>query len=52
MTDDFAAFGKYGIYILWGLSNIIFVVYDYALGGCIDMYIKYLKPKIFRNKRN
>ncbi|MGN1482016.1 hypothetical protein [Porcipelethomonas sp.] len=50
-ADDFASLGKYGIYILWILSNFIFVVYDYALSGCIDMYIKYLKPKIFGSKK-
>lgn len=50
MTEDFAMFGKFGIYILWALSNVIFIIYDYALSGCVDMYIKYLKPKIFGNK--
>lgn len=50
-ADDFAMFGKFGIYILWFLTNIIFIVYDYALSGCIEMYIKYLKPKIFGSKK-
>lgn len=49
-ADDFAMFGKFGIYILWFLSNIIFIIYDNALSGCIEMYIKYLKPKIFGSK--
>lgn len=49
-ADDFAMFGKFGIYILWFLSNIIFIIYDNALSGCIEMYIRYLKPKIFGNK--
>lgn len=52
MTDDFAMFGKLGIYIFWGLCNIVFFAYDYALNGCVDMYAKYLKPKIFgRSKK-
>ncbi len=46
--DDFALFGKYGLYILWGLSNIFFVLYDYVLTGSVDIYIKHLKPKIYR----
>ena len=50
-ADDFAMFGKFGIYILWFLTNIIFIVYDYALSGCIEMYIKYLKPNIFGSKK-
>ena len=51
-ADDFAMFGKFGIYILWFLTNIIFIVYDYALSGCIEMYIKYLKPKYLEVNRN
>lgn len=46
-TDDFASFGKYGIYILWGCSNLIFITYDYALNVCVELYLKYLKPKIY-----
>lgn len=47
MTDDFAAFGKFGIYIFWAFCNIIFFIYDYALSGCVELYIKFLKPKIY-----
>lgn len=47
--DDFALLGKYGIYVLWIFSNLFFIVYDYVLSGCIDIYLKYLKPKIFGN---
>lgn len=47
MTEDFAMFGKLGIYIFWALCNVIFFVYDYALKGCVEVYIKILKPKIF-----
>ena len=45
--DGFAMFGKYAIYILWALSNILFIMYDYALGGIVEMYISKMKPKIF-----
>lgn len=45
--DDFAAFGKYGLYILWVFSNIFFILYDYVLKGCVDIYLKHLKPKIY-----
>lgn len=48
--DSFSMFGKYAIYILWGLSNILFLLYDYALGGIVDIYIHHLKPKIFGKK--
>lgn len=50
MADDFATFGKYGIYIFWIFCNFVFFIYDYALTGCVELYIKYLKPKIFGEK--
>lgn len=50
MTEDFAFFGKMGIYIFWALCGIVFFVYDYALKGCIEIYIKYLKPKIYGSR--
>lgn len=46
--DDFAILGQYGIYILWAFSNIFFIFYDYVLSGIVDIYIKRLKPKIYR----
>lgn len=50
MTEDFAMFGKLGIYIFWGFSNVVFFIYDYALNGCIELYVRYLKPKIYGRK--
>ncbi|MGN0622221.1 MAG: hypothetical protein ACI4I9_10170 [Porcipelethomonas sp.] len=50
-ADDFSVLGKWGIYIFWICANIIFFLYDYALGGCIEMYNRYLKPKIFGGKK-
>lgn len=46
--DDFALLGQYGIYILWALSNIFFIFYDYVLTGIVDIYLKHLKPKIYK----
>lgn len=48
--DDFAFFGKYSIYVLWAFSNIFFIFYDYVLSGCVDLYLKNLKPKIYGSK--
>ncbi len=50
--DDFASLGKYGIYLLWAGANLFFIAYDYALSGCVQMYIKELKPKIFGKNVN
>ncbi len=46
--DDFALLGQYGIYVLWAFSNVFFIFYDYVLSGIIEIYIKHLKPKIYR----
>ncbi len=51
MMDDFAFLGKLGIYIFWVACNVIFFVYDYALKGCIEVYIKVLKPKIYGKRK-
>jgi len=51
-TDDFSFFGKFGIYVFWALSNLFFCLYDYALSGSVEVYVKYLKPKIFGGKKN
>ncbi len=46
-SDEFSEFGQYGIYIFWALTNVFFFCYDFSIGGCTDLYVKYLKPKIF-----
>lgn len=51
MTDEFALFGKFGIYIFWAFSNVVFFMYDNALKGTIELYKKFLKPKIYNGTR-
>ncbi len=48
--DDFAILGKYGLYILWVFVNVFFIFYDYVLSGSVDLYLKYLKPKIYGSR--
>ncbi len=50
ITEEFEAFGKFGLYIFWSICNVIFFVYDYALNGCIELYVRFIKPKICGNK--
>ncbi len=38
--EDSGAFGKYSLYILLGLANVTFLMYDYALTKLITLYIK------------
>lgn len=51
MTDEFALFGKFGIYIFWAFSNVVFFLYDNALKGTIELYKRFLKPKIYNGTR-
>ena len=39
-------FGEYAVYIFWGLGNLAFLIYDYALNVFKDFYIRIIKPKI------
>ena len=46
--SDFGALGKYGAYVLLGLGNIVFVLYDIAVCRMAMMYVKMIRPK-FKN---
>ncbi|MBQ6818498.1 MAG: hypothetical protein IJN42_01730 [Clostridia bacterium] len=44
--EDMGAFGKYTLFILLGLGNVMFFVYDLALSRVIAMYLKLLHPRV------
>lgn len=50
ILEDIVSWGKYGLYILLGISNLVFLIYDYTLTGYMNMYIKYFKPKFLRKQ--
>ncbi|WP_028517274.1 hypothetical protein [Ruminococcus flavefaciens] len=50
MLDEFNEMGIYGAYIMLGICNIIFLVYDFDLVFMYDLYRKRIMPK-FRKKR-
>ncbi|MDD6060502.1 MAG: hypothetical protein PUB97_09010 [Ruminococcus sp.] len=50
MLEEFGEFGKYGAWIMLGLSNVIFVLYDINLDAMHIIYKKRFKP-LFRKKR-
>ncbi len=50
MLEEFDDFGKYGAYIMLGISNIVFLFYDFDLDLTYKIYRKRLMPK-FRKKR-
>ncbi|HNZ99429.1 hypothetical protein [Ruminococcus sp.] len=50
MLDEFSDFGRYGAYIMLGISNFIFLVYDLDLDVMYKLYKKRLLPR-FKRKR-
>ena len=50
MLDEFSDFGRYGAYIMLGISNFIFLVYDLDLDVMYRLYKKRLLPR-FKRKR-
>ena len=50
MLDEFSDFGRYGAYIMLGLTNFIFLVYDLDLDVMYKLYKKRLLPR-FKRKR-
>ena len=50
ILEEFDDIGKYGAYIMLGISNLIFLVYDIDLDFMYNLYRKRLMPK-FRKKR-
>ena len=50
--DDFGALGKYGVWVLWFLGNIVFVIYDIAVSRLAMMYMAVLHPKFKKMFKN
>ncbi len=45
-TEDYGILGKYGVYILLFLGNIVFAVYDFAISKMAIFYLNVIRPKI------
>lgn len=50
MLEEFDEIGRYGAYIMLGLCNIIFVLYDINLDACHHLYRTKLMPRFRRKK--
>lgn len=48
ILDEYAGVAQYGVIVLLIIANAVFVLYDYALSGVIDVYIKKISPKLRR----
>lgn len=50
IIDEMGDYGEYGLYILLGIANVTFIVYDIALTRLISSYINWFRPKVLRKK--
>ncbi len=50
MLDEIVEMGQYGLLIMLGVSNLMFVVYDISLASCELMYKSWFRPKILCKK--
>ncbi len=48
VLTEFGDFGKYSVYILLGLGNLLFVVYDVALTNVMRVYMCWFRPRFLR----
>ncbi|MCL1832721.1 MAG: hypothetical protein FWG45_07435 [Oscillospiraceae bacterium] len=46
MLDGLDDFGRYAVYVLWGMSNVAFALYDIALGYHFRLVRERFKPLI------
>ena len=48
ILEEFGELGKYGVWIMLGLGNVVFILYDITISRLICIYTGWLKPKIFK----
>ncbi|MGN0629279.1 MAG: hypothetical protein ACI4IW_06595 [Oscillospiraceae bacterium] len=48
VLSEFGEFGKYSVYILLALGNLLFVTYDFALTQIMRAYIVWFRPRFLR----
>lgn len=48
VLTDFGDFGKYSVYILLGLGNVLFMIYDFALSQVMRAYIYWFRHRFLR----
>ncbi len=44
--EDMNTFGKYSLFLLWIMGNVAFWLYDVAITGILQVYLKTLHPKL------
>lgn len=49
IMESFHDYGKYSLYILAALANVVFVIYDIALTNLVTAYIKWFRRKFIKH---
>lgn len=49
LSESVEELGKYALYILGALANVVFLLYDVALTRIISVYLKWFRKKIVRH---
>ena len=51
ILEEFGELGKYGVWIMLGMGNVVFLLYDITITRLISIYTRWLKPKLLKNGR-
>lgn len=51
ILEEFGELGKYGVWIMLGLGNVVFILYDITISRLVGIYTGWLKPKLFKSGR-
>lgn len=51
ILEGLESFGDAAVYVLWGMANVTFLLYDFALGHIFYAFRKWIKPKFNKKLR-
>ncbi len=51
VLEEFGSFGRYSALVLLLMGNVVFIIYDYALGNIIWAYRNWFRPRLLRKKQ-
>lgn len=51
ILEEFGELGKYGVWIMLGMGNVVFLLYDITITRLVCMYTGWLRPKLFKSGR-
>ena len=46
MLEGLEGFGEYAVLVFWGIGNVAFIIYDFAMITIKQAYTKVIKPKV------